>query len=325
MRRRAGPSPAASPRPAARARSPPGGRGGQESGAISSPSPRTTQSIAPSACSRISRAVNEALWPPAKTKQSGSQRPRHAREVDDLGDVGQVVEREADRVGPPGFEHAAVVGLCLKTCRSSSAHVVPGPAAGLGDQLEPERLEPQVDLGVHQTSWDERAGPSWRSPIGEGNFASGTIEETSHGRNRRVDPCTCHLLCSAPTPMTNPLSLRPGDRVPDFALPGLDGKLRKFIWSFTGEPVALVAVDDLANLDVAQFTDLIDGLQERPPSCLSWSPATPSASRCSTLVEARRHGRGAAAALRSRQEVPGRAAGPGRHGPRARPAPCACA
>jgi len=36
--------------------------------------------------------------------------------------------------------------------------------------------------------------------------------------------------------MTNALSLRPGDRVPDFALPGLDGKLRKFIWSFTGAP-----------------------------------------------------------------------------------------
>ena len=51
--------------------------------------------------------------------------------------------------------------------------------------------------------------------------------------------------------MTNALSLRPGDRVPDFALPGLDGKLRKFIWSFTGDPVALLAVDDLANLDAA--------------------------------------------------------------------------
>ena len=36
--------------------------------------------------------------------------------------------------------------------------------------------------------------------------------------------------------MTNALSLRPGDRLPDFFLPGLDGKLRKFIWSFTGQP-----------------------------------------------------------------------------------------
>jgi hypothetical protein len=58
--------------------------------------------------------------------------------------------------------------------------------------------------------------------------------------------------------MTNTLGLRPGDRVPDFALPGLDGKLRKFIWSFTGEPVALVAVDDLANLDTGQFAALIE-------------------------------------------------------------------
>ncbi|WP_428664288.1 prolyl hydroxylase family protein [Reyranella sp.] len=49
------------------------------------------------------------------------------------------------------------------------------------------------------------------------------------------------------------LSLRPGDRVPDFILPGLDGKLRKFIWSFTGRAVALVAVDDLKTVDIEQF------------------------------------------------------------------------
>jgi predicted 2-oxoglutarate/Fe(II)-dependent dioxygenase YbiX len=56
--------------------------------------------------------------------------------------------------------------------------------------------------------------------------------------------------------MTATLSLRPGDRLPDFALPGLDGKLRKLIWSFTGNPVALLAVDDLGNLDGEQFKAL---------------------------------------------------------------------
>ena len=61
--------------------------------------------------------------------------------------------------------------------------------------------------------------------------------------------------------MTNAPSLRPGDRVPDFALPGLDGKLRKFLWSFTGDPVALLAVDDLAHLDVAQFGALLAACQ----------------------------------------------------------------
>lgn len=53
--------------------------------------------------------------------------------------------------------------------------------------------------------------------------------------------------------MTTMLSLRPGDRVPDFALPGLDGKLRKFIWSFVGDPVALLAIADLSALDPDQF------------------------------------------------------------------------
>jgi predicted 2-oxoglutarate/Fe(II)-dependent dioxygenase YbiX len=53
--------------------------------------------------------------------------------------------------------------------------------------------------------------------------------------------------------MTSALSLRSGDRVPDFVLPGLDGKLRKFVWSFTGKPVALVVVDDLRTIDPEQF------------------------------------------------------------------------
>src|SRR6185503_934361 len=54
----------------------------------------------------------------------------------------------------------------------------------------------------------------------------------------------------------NAPSLRPGDRVPDFALPGLDGKYRKFIWSFTGTSLALVVIDDLGGLDGQQFAAL---------------------------------------------------------------------
>jgi predicted 2-oxoglutarate/Fe(II)-dependent dioxygenase YbiX len=57
--------------------------------------------------------------------------------------------------------------------------------------------------------------------------------------------------------MTNALSLRPGDRVPDFALPGLDGKLRKLIWSFTGDPVALLVTDDLGHIDAGPFAALL--------------------------------------------------------------------
>jgi predicted 2-oxoglutarate/Fe(II)-dependent dioxygenase YbiX len=57
--------------------------------------------------------------------------------------------------------------------------------------------------------------------------------------------------------MTNALLLRPGDRLPDFFLPGLDGKLRKFVWSFTGQPVALIALDDLKMVDAEPFAALI--------------------------------------------------------------------
>ena len=57
--------------------------------------------------------------------------------------------------------------------------------------------------------------------------------------------------------MANPLLLRPGDRLPDFFLPGLDGKLRKFVWSFTGEPVALIVLDDLKTVDAEPFAALI--------------------------------------------------------------------
>jgi predicted 2-oxoglutarate/Fe(II)-dependent dioxygenase YbiX len=57
--------------------------------------------------------------------------------------------------------------------------------------------------------------------------------------------------------MTTALSLRPGDRLPDFALAGLDGKLRKLVWSFTGGPVALLVVDDLGTLDKEQLAALL--------------------------------------------------------------------
>src|SRR5262249_54870678 len=57
--------------------------------------------------------------------------------------------------------------------------------------------------------------------------------------------------------MTTVLSLRAGDRLPDFALAGLDGKLRKLFWSFTGESVALLVIDDLRMLDIEQFAGLV--------------------------------------------------------------------
>lgn len=56
--------------------------------------------------------------------------------------------------------------------------------------------------------------------------------------------------------MTNAPSLRPGDRLPDFVLPGLDRKLRKFVWSFVGDPVVLFVAADLSLVDAEQFATL---------------------------------------------------------------------
>jgi predicted 2-oxoglutarate/Fe(II)-dependent dioxygenase YbiX len=77
--------------------------------------------------------------------------------------------------------------------------------------------------------------------------------------------------------MTSALSLRPGDRVPDFALPGLDSKYRKFVWSFTGDPVALLVVNDLAHLDAPQFTALHEACKAAATALLVVAGNEPSA------------------------------------------------
>ena len=91
--------------------------------------------------------------------------------------------------------------------------------------------------------------------------------------------------------MTNALSLRPGDRVPDFALPGLDGKLRKLVWSFTGEPVALLAIDDLRTLDGEQFAGLVSRCAEaRAVPVVVCGNAVAAAAAAWSKVEAQANG-----------------------------------
>src|SRR5262249_44460811 len=91
--------------------------------------------------------------------------------------------------------------------------------------------------------------------------------------------------------MTNALSLRPGDRVPDFALPGLDGKLRKLVWSFSGEPVALVAIDDLGTLDGEQFAGLVSRCADaRAVPVLVCGNAVAAAAAAWSKFEARANG-----------------------------------
>jgi predicted 2-oxoglutarate/Fe(II)-dependent dioxygenase YbiX len=76
--------------------------------------------------------------------------------------------------------------------------------------------------------------------------------------------------------MANALLLRPGDRVPDFALPGLDGKYRKFVWSFTGRPVALLVADDLDTLDPDHFATLATACREASTGLVAITATAPA-------------------------------------------------
>ena len=94
--------------------------------------------------------MNDALWPPTKTKQlPAPARLRRLREVDHLGHVGEVVQREADRVGGEVVELAQVVGV-PEDLQVEQADVVACRPDRRGHALEPEGLEAQVQLGVHQ-------------------------------------------------------------------------------------------------------------------------------------------------------------------------------
>ena len=75
--------------------------------------------------------------------------PRLPGEIEHLGDVGEVVQREADRLGLEGLELAEVV-LVAEDLQVEQTNLVTGRAHGRRHALEPEGLEAQVDLGVHQ-------------------------------------------------------------------------------------------------------------------------------------------------------------------------------
>ena len=67
-----GPTPSAVTTPGMSLMLAPAANASSTCGARLSPSPRMTQSIAPSACASISGATNDALWPPTKTRARGS-------------------------------------------------------------------------------------------------------------------------------------------------------------------------------------------------------------------------------------------------------------
>ncbi|HKU99474.1 MAG TPA: 2OG-Fe(II) oxygenase [Vineibacter sp.] len=68
---------------------------------------------------------------------------------------------------------------------------------------------------------------------------------------------------------------RPGDRVPDIALPGPDGQARKLLWAFQGEPVALLALADARAVDtgVTQLLAAITAAGATPVLVVGMAPS----------------------------------------------------
>ncbi len=71
------------------------------------------------------------------------------REVHHLGNIREIVQREADGFGLEVFEQAEVVAMA-KDLEIEQTDVVASFARGLGDQLKPKRLKAQVNLRIHQ-------------------------------------------------------------------------------------------------------------------------------------------------------------------------------
>ena len=71
--------------------------------------------------------------------------PRSFGQIDDFRNVGEVIQREANRVRLPGVEFMEVVGG-LKHLKVDDAHVMPSPPGHFCDQLKPQRLQSQIDL-----------------------------------------------------------------------------------------------------------------------------------------------------------------------------------
>ena len=69
-------------------------------------------------------------------------------EIDHLGHVGEIIEREADRIRLEALDLGKQVAM-LENLEVENPHVMPGRARRRRHPLHPERFEPQINLAVH--------------------------------------------------------------------------------------------------------------------------------------------------------------------------------
>ncbi len=93
---------------------------------------------------------------------------RFLREVNDFGDVREIVERKSDRVGLPIVERAEVIAV-TENLQIEYPNVMAGAPGRFRDEFESQRFEPEVNLRIHQRAGmdkeDSRGRLLWRHGV----------------------------------------------------------------------------------------------------------------------------------------------------------------
>ena len=136
----------------------------------------------------------------------GKLRARSLREIEDFRDVGEVIARERDDVGLPLIDDAKIIALSFRL-EIDQLHLVPRVADGGRDEFQAQRLEPQVNLGIHEAARMDsedlhNAVSDWFLPAPEGavrtsqsatHFSGGRKREASKSDQRSKRVCETAL------------------------------------------------------------------------------------------------------------------------------------
>src|ERR1700682_6555759 len=86
----------------------------------------------------------------ASGEYEASSKPLHVGgQIDHFGHVGEIVQREADRVGPKAFQFREQVAM-LENLKVEYPDLMASCAHRGGYAFHPERFQAQVDLAVHE-------------------------------------------------------------------------------------------------------------------------------------------------------------------------------
>ena len=96
-------------------------------------------------------------------EHAGKARLGRLGEIDDLGNVRQVVAAKGDDVGLPALDRAEIGALVLDL-QVEQPHRVAGLPRRRGDELEADRLEPQEYLRIGQRAGMDAEQPHQNSP-----------------------------------------------------------------------------------------------------------------------------------------------------------------